>query len=96
MRTMRIIGWLMVAYGAVMLVLLVTPWRQWALEHSIAEMASRTDRRAGNVVDEADLPMAVVGSIVMLLAGLWFAILVPWVFARNREKMMRTIEENRS
>ena len=91
---MRIVGWLMVAYGAGMLLLLVTPARDWALEHSIAELVSRTDRRVNNVVDEVDPTLAVVGSVVMILAGLWFALLVPWVFRRQRAAMQRTIEEN--
>jgi hypothetical protein len=33
---LRVIGTVMVVYGAVMLLLLLTPARDWALDHSIA------------------------------------------------------------
>ncbi len=87
MRTLRILGLVLVLYGGVMLLLLMTPAREWALQHSIAEMVSRTDRRVGNTVTEADMPMAVAGSAVLIFAGLWIAVLVPWVMNRSRAKM---------
>lgn len=80
-------------YGGIMLLLLMTPARQWALEHSIAEVVSRTDRRVGNtVVGDADMPMAIAGSAVMIITGLWIGLLVPWVMNRNRAKMMADSE----
>ncbi|MEZ5117779.1 MAG: hypothetical protein R2737_16080 [Candidatus Nanopelagicales bacterium] len=92
MRTLRIIGLLMFAYGAVMLVLLATPARDWALDHSIARYVSLTDRRVNNVVDTADLPMAIAGSAVVMFAGAWIGLLVPWVMKRNTGRMRAQIE----
>ena len=67
MKTFRILGGLLALYGAVMLVLLATPAKQWALEHSIAHLVSRTDRRVNNTVDGAvDMPLALAGSAVLL------------------------------
>jgi hypothetical protein len=95
MKQMRIIGSLMAVYAIVMLALLATPARDWALEHSIAHLVSRTDRRVGNTVDGAvDMPMAIAGSAVVAFAGLWFAILVPMVFKRQRGAMERIIADN--
>lgn len=92
---MRILGLALFAYGAVMLVLLLTPARQWALDHSIAAVVSTADRRAGNGVQgSADLPMAIAGSAVVMLAGLWFGLLVPYVFRRNSARQRAVIEEN--
>ncbi len=97
MRTMRIVGLAMIVYGGVMLVLLFTPAREWALEHSIAAVVSRTDRRVGNTVNgPVDEPMAIAGSAVLLFAGLWFALLVPYVINRNKAKMERSVEEAQS
>ena len=87
---MRVIGIGMIVYGGGMLLLLFTPWRDWALDHSIAEVVSYSDRRAGNQVSgSVDEPMAIAGSAVMLFAGLWFAFLVPWVINRNHRRIMR-------
>ena len=95
MRTLRIAGLAMFVYGAVMLLLLLTPWREWALEHSIAAVVSRTDRRVGNTVDgPVDLPIALAGSAVVMLAGLWFGLLVPFVIRRSRDKQQALIAEN--
>jgi hypothetical protein len=95
MKQMQIIGGLMAVYAIGMLVLLATPARDWALEHSIAHLVSRSDRRVGNTVDGAvDMPMAIAGSAVVAFAGLWFAILVPMVFKRQRGAMERIIAEN--
>lgn len=76
----------MFAYGAIMLALLHSPQKQWALEHSIAEVVSTTDRRVGNRVDTADEPMAIAGSAVVMFAGAWIGILVPYVMNRDRRK----------
>jgi hypothetical protein len=97
MRQMRIIGGLMALYAIVMLALLATPAREWTLEHSIAHLVSRTDRRIGNTVDgTVDLPMAIAGSAVVAFAGLWFAFFVPMVFKRQRGAMERMISEHMS
>ncbi len=94
MKQIRIIGILMAVYAIGMLVLLATPYRDWALEHSIAHLVSTTDRRAGNTVDGAvDMPMAIAGSAVVAFAGLWFAVLVPWVYNRKRGEMEALIRE---
>ena len=85
---LRILGLVMFAYGAIMLALLWSPWRQWALEHSIAEVVSTTDRRVGNRVDTVDEPIAVVGSAVVMFAGAWIGLLVPYVMNRDRRKQM--------
>ena len=95
MLAMKVIGWLMFAYGAVMLILLFSPAKDWALNHSIAALVSRTDRRVGNTVDgPGDEPIAIAGSAVVMFAGLWFALLVPWVMSRSRGKMEAIIEES--
>lgn len=95
MKTMRIIGGLMAFYAIGMLVLLATPARDWALEHSIARLVSSTDRRVGNTVaGPVDMPMAIAGSAVVAFAGLWFAIFVPWIIARKKGEMDALIVAN--
>lgn len=86
---LRVLGLAMFAYGAIMLALLYSPQKQWALEHSIAEVVSTTDRRVGNRVDTADEPMAIAGSAVMLFAGAWIGLLVPYVMNRDRRRQYR-------
>lgn len=96
MKTFRILGGLLALYGAVMLVLLATPAKQWALEHSIAHLVSRTDRRVGNAVDGAvDMPLALAGSAVLLFAGVWFGLFLPRVFRKHEGAMRAMIEANR-
>lgn len=82
-KTITAIGWLMFTCGAIMLLLLFTPARAWALEHSIASLVAATDRRVGNTIETSvDEPIAIVGSVVVMFAGLWFGLLVPWVMMR--------------
>jgi hypothetical protein len=86
---MRVIGIAMLLYGGVMLALLFTPWRGWALDHSIAEVVSYSDQRMNNQVrGRVDEPMAIAGSAVLVFAGLWFAFLVPWVINRNHRRIV--------
>ena len=95
MKQLRILGGLLALYGAVMLVLLATPAKQWALEHSIAHLVSRTDRRVGNTVDGAvDMPLALAGSAVLLFAGVWFGLFLPRVFKKSEGSMRALIEAN--
>lgn len=88
MWKMRVIGLVMFVYGAGMLLLLQTQYRDWALDHSIAEVVSTTDRRANNRVDTADEPMAIAGSAVVMFAGAWIGLLVPFVMNRSHRKQM--------
>lgn len=84
---LRIIGAVMVLYGALMLGLLQTEHRDWALDHSIAEVVSTTDRRVGNEVSgSVDEPMAIAGSAVLIFAGLWIGLLVPSALNRFRRQ----------
>lgn len=77
MKALRIFGFLLLAYGAVMLVLLVVA-KDWALNHSIVHLVSRTDRRVGNEVDGSiDMPLALISSVVVMFAGVWFAWYIP-------------------
>ena len=77
MKALRILGFLLLAYGAVMLVLLVVA-KDWALSHSIVHLVSRTDRRVGNEVDGSiDMPLALISSVVVMFAGVWFAWYIP-------------------
>ncbi len=93
MVTLRVIGAVMVAYGAVMLVLLATSAQDWALDHSIAELVSYTDRRANNQVSgSVDLPLAIAGSVVVIFAGLWIGLLVPRVMQRHRQAMLDGVD----
>jgi len=86
---MRILGAAMVIYGVAMLLMLNSPWRDWALDHSIAEVVSYSDRRANNQVSgSVDEPIAIAGSAVMVFAGLWFLFLVPWALNRNKQAML--------
>jgi hypothetical protein len=79
----------MFAYGAIMLVLLASPWKQWALDHSIAEVVSYSDRRVDNQVSgSVDEPMAIAGSAVVMFAGIWFGLFIPWVLNRNQRKQL--------
>ena len=90
MTRMRIIGALVFVYGAVMLALLATPARGWALDHSIAEIVSWTDRRVDDQIHgSVDLPLAIVGSVVVMFAGVWFAVLIPAMFGRQRANLPR-------
>lgn len=94
MKQMKIVGSVLAVYGLTMLVLLVTPAKQWALEHSVAHLVSRTDRRIGNTVDGAvDMPLAIVGSAAVLFAGLWFALFIPRVLARSQGAMRQSIAQ---
>ena len=89
MWKLRVLGIGMFAYGAVMLLLLNTQYRAWALDHSIAEVVSYSDRRVNNQVSgSVDEPMAIAGSAVMMFAGAWIGFLVPWVLDRNTRKQM--------
>lgn len=94
MRFIRITGIVMFVYAATMLALLATPARDWALEWSIARLVSASDRRVNNSVDgSVDLPIAIAGSAVVMFAGLWFAVLVPWVMAREQGEMEALIRQ---
>lgn len=89
---MRTIGAALFVYGAVMLILLATPARGWALDHSIAEIVSWTDRRVDDQIHgSVDLPIAVVGSAVVMFAGLWFGLLIPAMFGRQRPNLPRRV-----
>ena len=86
---MRVLGLAMFAYGAGMLILLNTQYRAWALDHSIAEVVSYSDRRVDNQVSgSVDEPIAMVGSAVLMFAGAWFGLFVPWLLDRNTRKQM--------
>jgi len=86
---LRVIGIAMVVYGVGMLVLLYTPWKDWALDHSIAEVVSWSDKRATNQVSgSVDEPMAIAGSAVVAFAGLWIGFFIPWLLNRNSRRMM--------
>ncbi len=86
---MRVLGLVMFVYGAGMLLLLQTQYRDWALDHSIAEIVSYSDRRVDNQVSgSVDEPIAIAGSAVVMFAGAWFGIYVPWLLNRNRRKQM--------
>lgn len=78
MKQLRILGFALLAVGGVMLLLLLTPWRDWASDHSIIHLVSRTNRRVGDEVHgKVDLLISIVGDVVVMFAGLWFAFLVP-------------------
>ena len=84
MKQLRFLGLAMFIYGAVMLALLFSPWRDWAANHSIAAVVSATDRRVGNTIDQAvDTPISLAGNCVMMFAGLWIGILVPHVIKKS-------------
>ena len=83
MKQLRYLGYALLAYGTVMLVLLATPWNQWAADHSIIALVSRTDRRVGNEVHgSVDPYMSLAGDAVMIFAGLWFAFYIPRMFQK--------------
>lgn len=89
MARLRIVGGLLVLYGVGMLVLLYTPYKDWALDHSIASAVAVSDRRVGNEIDTTvDMPMAIAGSAVVTFAGLWIMLLVPWVLGRNHRAIV--------
>lgn len=94
MARLRILGALLVIYGVGMLVLLYTPYKDWALDHSIASAVAVSDRRVGNEIDTTvDMPMAIAGSAVVTIAGLWIMLLVPWVLGRHRRAMIDQIAQ---
>ena len=83
------LGLAMFVYGAGMLILLHTQYRAWALDHSIAEVVSYSDRRVDNQVSgSVDEPIAIAGSAVLMFAGAWFGLFVPWLLNRNTRKQM--------
>ena len=66
MKQLRILGLALFVYGAVMLALLFTPWKEWAANHSIASFVSATDKRVGNSIDTpVDMPMSIAGDAVV-------------------------------
>jgi hypothetical protein len=86
--TFRVVGLAMFAYGVLTLVLLQTDHRQWALDHSLAEVVSWSDRRAGNEIEgSVDEPMVIAGSAVLVFAGAWFGLLVPHLFRKNDRRI---------
>jgi hypothetical protein len=88
-RGIRVIGLVLFVYGAVMLALLFSPWKDWALDHSIAELVSYSDRRVDNEVSgSVDDPIAYAGSAVVMFAGLWFGFLVPHTMAKHHAAMV--------
>lgn len=96
LNKLRWIGLAMFAYGAVMLALMFTPAKQWALDHSIAALVSAGDRRANNMVEgPVDEPMAYVGSAVVMFAGLWIGLFVPWLLNRNHARMVEQVQAAR-
>ena len=90
MMKLRIIGFLLFIVGGVMLILLYTPHKEWALNHSVASFVAASDRKANNSIDTAvDMPMAVAGDVVLMFTGLWTALLIPHQlnkFRRGREQ----------
>ena len=93
--TFRIVGLAMIAYGALTLVLLQTDHRDWALDHSLAEVVSWSDRRAGNEIEgSVDEPMVIAGSAVLVFAGAWFGLLVPFLFRRNDRQLMAMYDDD--
>lgn len=78
MKQLRALGYVLLVYGGVMTLLLVTPWKHWAADHSIVALVSRADRRIDNEVHgSVDLYMSLAGDVAVLFAGLWFAFYVP-------------------
>jgi hypothetical protein len=93
--TFRVVGLAMLIYGAGTLVLLQTDHRDWALDHSLAELVSRSDRRANNEIQgSVDEPMAIAGAGVLVFAGAWFGLLVPWLFRRNDRRMLEMHDDD--
>lgn len=91
----RVVGLLMLAYGVITLLMLQSSYRDWALEHSLAEFVSRTDRRVGNEIrGGVDAPMAYAGAGVMIFAGLWFGLLIPYVFNKNDRRAQEMYEDD--
>ena len=73
--------------GATLLILLFTPWKDWALDHSVAAFTSATDRRAGNSIDGAvDMPMSIAGDVVLMFTGLWTGILMPRMLTKFKNQ----------
>lgn len=83
MKQLRPIGFVLLAYGGLMLLLLLTPWRDWASDHSVVHLISRTNRRIGDEVNgKVDLLLSVVGDVAVMFVGLWFAYLLPRTMAK--------------
>jgi hypothetical protein len=87
MLKLRILGALMFLVGATLMILLFTPWKDWALDHSVAAFTSATDRRSGNSIDgPADMPMSIAGNAVLMFTGLWTGILVPRLLTKFKNQ----------
>jgi len=90
----RIVGLLMLAYGVGTLILMQTDHRQWALDHSLAEIVSWSDRRVDNEISgSVDEPIVYAGAGVMIFAGLWFGLLIPRVF-NNWDRQQRAMYQD--
>ena len=91
MKQLRYLGYALLVYGGVMLLLLLTPWKHWAADHSVVALVSRTDRRVDNEVHGGvDLYMSLAGDVAVLFAGLWFAFYVPRMMGRYAMAMQAT------
>lgn len=87
MLTLRIIGALMFVVGTTLLIMLFTPWKDWALNHSVAAFTSATDRRAGNSIDApVDMPISIAGDVVLMFTGLWTGILMPRMLTKFKNQ----------
>jgi hypothetical protein len=93
MWKLRLIGAVLVVWGAMSLLALGTSYEWLATDYSIARYASTADRRIGNEVQEVDEPMVIAGGAVAIFTGLWIGLLVPYVMNRNTKRMMREAGE---
>lgn len=91
----RVVGLAMLVYGVATLVMLQTSYRDWALDHSLAEAVSWSDRRVDNeITGSVDEPMVVAGAGVMIFAGLWFGLLIPYVFNKDDRRAREIYEDD--
>ncbi len=90
MGRLRVLGAVLVVWGALSILVLGTSYEWVATDYSVARFAAATDRRAGNAVEgPVDRPMVIAGGAVLMVTGLWVGLLVPYVMNRNTRQMRR-------
>lgn len=93
MIRLRLLGLFLIVVAVGHLALMFSPWREWALNHSLASYFAAADRRAGNSIDgPIDPLMAYVSDGVVIFAGLWIALLVPALLNRHMPTMVAGIQ----
>ena len=92
MIRLRLLGLFLIVVAGIHLALMFSPWREWALNHSLVSYTSARSRRGNSIDGPIDPLMAYVSDGVVVFAGLWIALLVPAVIKRHQHTMVAGIQ----